>query len=116
MFLISEMCFISDNFGVCNEMYCVLCSEFYTHGHKNIHTLMCFVSSCFELLFNVICTSTFVKYPKFLSINPGSAEPGNTLTLQTLKIQLKKPADLDLLFVIKYVNFYQQPGSSNLIG
>ena len=28
----------------------------------------------------------------------------------------EKPTDLDLQFVIKYVNFYQKPRSSNVIG
>ena len=63
------------------------------------------------------------------SINPCPAEPGNTLPLQTVQIQiswlLKKPIDLnytvkkptDLNYtVIQYVNLYQQPRSSNLIG
>ena len=40
-------------------------------------------------------------------LNPSPAEP---------RYVLKKPTDLDLHFVIKYVNLYQQPGSSNLIG
>ena len=50
--------------------------------------------------------------------NPGPAEPGYSLPLQTVLIE-KKPTDLGLhrlSIVIKYVNLYQQPGSSNLTG
>ena len=40
-------------------------------------------------------------------LNPGPAEPGYALSLQTVQIQiswlLKKPTDLDPLFVIQYV-------------
>ena len=53
-------------------------------------------------------------------INSSPAEPGYVLPLQTVQIQiswlLKKPTNLDLHFAIKYVNLYQQSGSSNLIG
>ena len=53
-------------------------------------------------------------------INPCPAEPGYTLPFQTVLIQiswfLKKPNDLDLQFVIQYVNLYPQSGLSNLIG
>ena len=36
--------------------------------------------------------------------------------LQTVKIQIKANWSGSILFVIEYVNLYQQPGSSNLIG
>ena len=48
----------------------------------------------------------------FLShlLNSGAAEPGYVLPLQTAHIQISwllKPTDLDLQFVIKHVNLYQ---------
>ena len=65
----------------------------------------------------VACQKIFVKSD---SINTCPAEPKNVLLLQTVYIQiswlLKKPTDLDLHCVIKYVNLDQQPWSSNMIG
>ena len=60
-------------------------------------------------------------YKIYKGINPCPAEPGYTLPLQTVQIQiswlLKKPTDLgSALFAIKYVNIHRQPSSSNLIG
>ena len=53
---------------------------------------------------------------RYFVIYPSPAEPGYILPLQTVEIQnswlLKKSA----LFAIKYVNLYQQSGSSNLTG
>ena len=49
----------------------------------------------------------------FFYLNPGPAEPVYALPLQTVQIQISWPTDL---FVIKYVNLYQQPGSRNLTG
>ena len=56
-------------------------------------------------------------------INPCPAELGYTLPLQTMYIQiswllklLKKPTDLDPHCLSRYVNLYQQSGSSNLFG
>ena len=56
--------------------------------------------------------------------NPGRAEPGYALPLQTVWIQiswlLQKPTDLDphclSLCIYMYVNLYQQPRLSYLIG
>ena len=45
-------------------------------------------------------------------LNPSPAEPRYILTLQTVEANWSGSA----LFVIKYVNLYQQSGSSNLIG
>ena len=59
--------------------------------------------------FNNIYDPSGLKNEKY-HVNPCPAEPGYVL---------KKPTDLDLhcaLFVIQFVNLYQQPGSSNLIG
>ena len=47
-------------------------------------------------------------------INPCPAEPGYILPLQT--VDPDQLASGSALFVIKYVNLYQQHGSSNLIG
>ena len=52
-------------------------------------------------------------------INPSPAEFGYTLPLQTVQIQMaSEEANWSgfALFAIKYVNLYQQSGSSNLIG
>ena len=48
------------------------------------------------------------------TINPGPAEPGYALPLQCRPSEANQPGST--LFVIKYVNLYQNPGSSNLIG
>ena len=53
-------------------------------------------------------------------INSSPAELGFVLLLQTVQIQIswlfQKPTDLDLHRLPLSVNFYQQSGSSNLIG
>ena len=53
-------------------------------------------------------------------INIGPAEPGYTLPLQTVDPDQLASEEVNwsgsALFVIKYVNLYQQPGWSNLIG
>ena len=48
-------------------------------------------------------------------VNPCPAEPGYTLPLQTLASE-EANWSRSTLFVIQYVNLYQQTGSSNLIG
>ena len=53
--------------------------------------------------------------------NPCPAEPGYTLLLQTVQIQISWASEEanwsgSALFAIQYVNLYQQPGSSNLTG
>ena len=63
-------------------MYTVLCSEFYTRGHeKHVHFGMLRLS-CFELLFNVTCTSTIKK--KISSTYPGPTQPGYAMPLPTI--------------------------------
>ena len=47
----------------------------------------------------------------YFVFNPCPADPGYTLSLQTVKIQI-----IWLLFVIQYVNLYPQSALSNLIG
>ena len=53
-----------------------------------------------------------------LSFNPSPADPGYTLPLQTVQIQISWLLNWSgsSLFAIDYVNLYQQSGSSNLIG
>ena len=47
-----------------------------------------------------VCFKFHLQFSKRIHFNPSPAEPGYTLTLQTVKIQnswlLKKPTDLDL--------------------
>ena len=56
----------------------------------------------------------------FRHINPGPADPGYTLPLQTVDPDQLASEEANWSgsapFVIKYVNLYQQPGASNLIG
>ena len=79
----------------------VLCSEFYTREYKRVHTLVSFVSSRFELLFNVIFSSSqnSVSYP-------GPAEPEYDHSFANSVDQdswvIKKPTDLAKM----YVNLY----------
>ena len=63
-----------------------------------------------------------VENPPNLSnhLNSGPAELGYTLPLQTVQTQISRFEEThwsgSALFVIKYVNLYQRPGSSSLIG
>ena len=50
----------------------------------------------------------------FPDINPYPAEPRYTLPLQTVSEEANWSGSA--LFAVKYVNFYQQSGSSDLIG
>ena len=60
----------------------------------------------------------FTQNSQWILINPDPAEPGYALPLQTVQIQISWPLNWSGsdLFVMKYVNLYQQPGSINLIG
>ena len=53
-------------------------------------------------------------------LNPGPAEPGYTLPLETVDADQLASEEANwsgsALFAIKYVNLYQQPGTSNRIG
>ena len=57
----------------------------------------------------------FHNSKKIQKLNPCPSEPGYVLSLQTVYIQTANWSG-SALFAIKYVNLYQQPGSSNLIG
>ena len=66
-------------------------------------------------IFNLIC------YKFTWHFNPGPAEPRYALPLQNSvdPDQLTSSEanwSVSTLFVIKYINLYQQPGSSNLTG
>ena len=57
--------------------------------------------------------------PLYYTLTPSLAEPGYTLPLQTVYIQISEEEANwygSALFVIQYVNLYQQPGSSIMIG
>ena len=77
--------------------------------HMSTHNIGCF---CGEI--RNVCTQFL--FLSWAMINPGPAEPGYALPLQTLQIQiswlLKKPTDLDLHCLPFSMWLYQQPGSS----
>ena len=61
--------------------------------------------------YHVLSSDTYsMKLHRPLKVNPSLAEHD-----MPCLSKLKKPSG-SALFVIKYVNFYQKPGSSNLIG
>ena len=79
---------------------------------ESIHEML----EAIDLQYSVLYIYSKINIWEQAGVNAGPAESGYALLCKWCRTRLQKPTDPDLHCLSKYVNLYQQPGSSNLIG